>query len=184
VGYYGNRGDEVLTETSSRGAGFFAELCDEWERAADPAREAGWRVVHPRIGVVLAKDGGALGKMAAPFRWGFGAILGSGEQYIPWVSIEDAIEALWRMLHQSGTGVYNVVGPAPVSNAQLSRTLGFVLHRPVWLRVPAFALRTVTGDMANEALLASERVVPQRLLNEGFKFADTDLESVLRRCVA
>jgi uncharacterized protein len=183
VGYYGNRGDEILTEASPPGTGLFAQLCAEWERAADPAREAGWRVVHPRIGLVLAERGGALAKMVTPFRFGLGAILGNGRQYIPWISMEDAIAALWWMLEQQVSGVYNVVGPAPVANADFSRTLGQVLRRPVWLRAPAFALRAMTGDMADQALLASQRVIPERLASVGFHFSDTDLDSVLRRYV-
>jgi hypothetical protein len=183
VGYYGDRGDEILTEASSAGTGFFAELCAQWERSADPAREAGWRVVHPRIGVVLAKEGGALAKMVTPFRFGLGAIVGHGRQYIPWISMEDAITAIWWMIERQVAGAYNLVSPAPVTNAEFSRALGRVLHRPVWLRAPAFALRVLTGEMADQALLASERAAPQRLQSEGFQFSDTDLESVLRRHV-
>lgn len=181
VGYYGNRGDETITETSLVGSGFLSDVCVAWEAAADAARAAGIRVVHPRIGVVLSHAGGALPKMALPVRMGVGGAVGSGQQYIPWISMADLIGSLQWFLEKPVEGVFNVCAPGPVSSQQLNACLGKVLHRPVFLKVPAFAIRGIFGQMGEEVLLGGAKVVPQRLLQAGFVFKDSDLEALLRQ---
>ena len=184
IGIYGNRGDEVLDEESPLGdAGhdFLAAVGREWEAAADPARAAGIRVVHPRFGVVLSPKGGALSRMLLPFRLGLGGRLGGGSQWMSWISIDDAVNALLHLL-QTDTllGPVNVTAPEPLRNRDFTRTLGDVLSRPTAFRVPAAALRLVMGEMADATLLSSARVVPRRLLASGFRFAHADLASALR----
>lgn len=180
VGYYGNRGDEMLTEQSSAGSGFLAEVGQAWEAATEPAKQAGIRVVHLRLGVVLTPRGGALAKMLPAFRAGAGGILGSGQQYWPWISIEDVIGSIYHAIrHESVAGPVNLVAPQQVTNQQFTRTLGQVLHRPTIFPVPAFAARLAFGEMADEALLASQRVVPEVLLNTGYRFRHGDLRTAL-----
>jgi hypothetical protein len=186
TGIYGDRGDEVLDETSSAGAGFLANLCQDWEAAAKPAVNAGIRVVHLRFGVVLGPGHGALAKMLPPFRVGLGAKLGSGRQWMSWVAQEDAVAAiLFAMDHQKLSGPVNVTAPNPVTNAEFTRALGRQLRRPAFLTVPAFAVRLMFGQMAVEALLASARVLPAKLLASGFQFSlpevDQALKSALRQ---
>ncbi len=183
VGIYGNRGDEVLDEESplgDPGQDFLAAVGQEWEAAADPARAAGVRVVHPRFGVVLSRDGGALGKMLLPFRLGLGGRLGGGSQWLSWISIDDTVSAV---LHLVGSdtirGPVNVTAPEPVRNRDFTRTLGRALSRPTPFPVPSAALRLGLGEMADATLLASARVVPRRLLASAFRFAHPDLESAL-----
>jgi uncharacterized protein (TIGR01777 family) len=156
-----------------------------WEAAADPARDKGVRVVHARLGVVFARDGGALDKMLLPFRMGAGGRLGSGKQYMPFVALDDALAAFLRLLDdESLSDVFNVTAKAPATNAELTRALGAVLHRPTVMAVPAFALRIAMGtEMANELLLASQRVVPKRLLDVGFEFAHPTIEDAVRAAV-
>ncbi len=182
VGMYGDRGEETLTEESPPGAGFLPEVCREWEAAAAPADEhPGVRVVKLRLGVVLAPDGGALKKMLPAFRLGGGGRIGSGKQWMSWISRDDAVRIIHRALtDESMRGVYNVVSPEPVRNAEFAGTLGKALRRPALLPVPGFALRLIFGDMADEALLASQRVMPARLTAEGFAFKDEKLEPTLR----
>jgi hypothetical protein len=181
TGWYGDRGDEVLTEASPPGTGFLAEVCRAWEEAAEPARAAGIRVVHPRIGVVLTGEGGALEKMLTPFKLGVGGKMGSGRQWMSWVALHDAVEALRFALRADGlAGPANLTSPAPVTNAEFTRTLGHVLGRPTVLGVPEFALRLALGEMADQALLASQRAVPDRLREAGFVFQYPDLEGALR----
>jgi uncharacterized protein (TIGR01777 family) len=183
IGIYGNRGDEVLTETSRTGdpADFFVALGTEWEAAADPARAAGIRVVHPRFGIVLSPDGGALARMLLPFRLGVGGRLGDGSQWMSWVSIHDAVGALEHMLGETSLeGPVNVTAPEPVTNREFTRILGKVLDRPAVLRVPGAALKAVYGEMAEAAILSSARVEPRLLLDSGYRFQDRDLESALR----
>ncbi len=183
VGIYGNRGDEILTEQSPLGAAddFLVSTGRQWEAAADPARAAGIRVVHPRFGLVLSPDGGALGRMLLPFRLGIGGRLGSGSQWMSWISIDDAVTALTLlMVNDAGAGPVNVTSPEPVRNRDFTSTLGRVLSRPTVLPVPSLGLRLVFGEMADAALLGSTRVVPQRLLELGFEFHHPDLESALR----
>lgn len=179
-GIYGDRKDEILDEQSSPGKGFLADLCQEWEAAALPAVEAGIRVVHLRFGVVLAPGGGALGKMLPLFRLGLGGPLGSGKQWMSWISLEDTVAAtLFAMDTPALAGPLNLAAPEPVTNAQFTRALARAVHRPAILPAPAIALRILLGEMANEALLASERVVPAKLLGAGFRFAHPTVDQAL-----
>ncbi|HZB88748.1 MAG TPA: TIGR01777 family oxidoreductase [Terracidiphilus sp.] len=180
VGIYGDRGDELLEESSAAGAGFLADLCAEWETATRAAEEAGIRVVHARFGVVLDKSDGALAKMLPVFRAGLGGRLGSGRQWMSWVSMHDAVAAvLFAIDTDSVRGAMNLTAPNPVTNAEFTRVLARRLHRPAVLPAPAFALRLAFGQMADEALLASQRAVPLKLLETGFRFAHPTLESAL-----
>ena len=171
VGFYGNRGDAVLDEDSAAGQGYFPELCAAWEEAARPAVGAGIRVVHLRFGMVLGPDGGALARLIPMFRLGLGGRLGNGRQWMSWVSEADAVSAVLFVLENSRlSGVVNAVSPQPVTNAEFTRELGRAVHRPAVIAAPAFALRMAFGEMADEALLASTRTVPKRLLESGFTF--------------
>jgi uncharacterized protein len=180
TGIYGDRGDEVLDESSPPGAGFLADLCREWEEAAAPAREAGIRVVHLRFGVVLAREGGALAKMLPAFRLGLGGRMGTGRQWMSWIALDDAVAAMRFLLRdESLEGPVNLCAPEPVTNAQFTRSLAARLRRIAALRVPAFALRMTLGAMADEALLASARVMPKRLLDAGFRFTQPTIDEAL-----
>lgn len=180
TGYYGHRGDEVLTEASGPGTGFLADLCVEWEAACGPAAAAGVRVVHARLGVVLDPAGGALERMLGPFRMGVGGRLGNGRQWMSWIAGADATSALRLCLSTpSLRGPVNVVAPEPVTNADFTRALGRALHRPTVLAVPAFALRLGLGEMANEALLSSTRAVPRALQAAGFHFDFKTIDEAL-----
>ncbi len=180
VGFYGNRGGEVLDESSAPGEGFLAELCQLWEEAARPAVEAGIRVVHTRFGVLLNRGPGALEKMLPVFRAGAGGKLGSGHQWMSWISIDDAIAAILLALDAPGlVGPVNVVSPNPVRNAEFTRALARQLHRPAALAVPAFALRLAIGQMAEEVLLASARVMPVKLARAGFRFRYPTVDEAL-----
>jgi uncharacterized protein (TIGR01777 family) len=184
VGIYGDRGDEILTEHSAPGDAshdFLARLGQEWEAAADAARQAGIRVVHPRFGLVLSRRGGALGRMLLPFRLGLGGRLGSGSQWMSWISIDDVADALMHLLRNDTLrGPVNVTAPEPTRNRDFTRTLGRVLSRPTPFPVPAPALRLAFGEMADATLLASTRVVPPRLLDSGFRFRYPELDVALR----
>lgn len=181
VGWYGNRGDEILDESSGPGRGFLADVCRAWESAALPAREAGVRVVAMRFGVVLSGRGGALPKMAAPFRFGLGGVLGGGRQYFSWIALDDAVGAIIRALADERlAGPVNAVAPHAVTNRELTRTLGRVLGRPTPFPVPEAVLRWLLGEMAEEMLLSSARVVPRRLQESGFAFRFPELEGALR----
>ncbi len=184
IGIYGNRGDEILDEDSPLGEpddDFLAAVGGEWEGAADPARAAGVRVVHPRFGVVLSPKGGALGRMLLPFRLGLGGRLGRGSQWMSWISIDDAVSALLHLLKDKTlAGPVNVTAPQPLQNRDFTRTLGRVLSRPTPFPVPSSVLRLALGEMAGATLLSSARVVPRRLLASGFSFGQPDLESALR----
>lgn len=180
VGFYGDRGDEVLDETADPGTGFLSDVCEEWEQAAAPARERGIRVVHPRIGVVLTPAGGALAQMLPPFRLGVGGVLGSGRQYMSWIAIDDLLAIMLRALtDESLSGPVNAVSPHPVTNREFTQTLGRVLRRPTVLPMPAFAARALFGEMADALLLSSTRVAPGRLESSGFTFAYPSLEAAL-----
>ncbi len=183
VGYYGDRGDELLEESAPPGRGFLPEVCQRWEAAAAPAAARGIRVVHARLGLVLARDGGALPRFMAPFRWGVGGPLGTGRQYVSWITREDAVAALeWLAVSPEARGPVNVASPAPARNIQFARALGRQLRRPAWLPAPAFALRLGLGaQRADELLFFSQRVVPRRLLELRFAFRDPTLEGALRR---
>jgi uncharacterized protein (TIGR01777 family) len=185
IGIYGNRGDEALTESSPPGSGFLADLCRQWEAAAEPARQAGIRVVHARFGVVLGPGRGALRQMLPPFRFGLGARLGNGRQWMSWVGLADAIGAILSALKRVDlSGPVNVTAPNPVTNAAFTHALGKELHRPAFLAAPAFALRLLLGQMADEALLASARVQPEKLLASGFQFSLPNIEDALKAALA
>lgn len=179
VGYYGSKGDLLIDEDSPAGSGFLAELAREWEAAAAAASDAAARVVLLRFGLVLSREGGALRKMLLPFYFG-GGRLGNGRQYLSWISSIDATRALIHCLHNSTlTGAVNIVSPDPVTNAEFSRTLGAVLKTPAVLHAPAPLLRWLVGELADDVLLASARVVPKRLLNSGFSFKHHSLREAL-----
>jgi uncharacterized protein (TIGR01777 family) len=180
IGYYGERGSTWLDETAPPADDFLGRLSVEWEAAAAPAVQAGIRVVHPRTGIVLSPRGGALAKMLLPFRLGLGGVVGSGEQYFSWIALDDAVGAILHVLeHRELAGGVNVVAPAPVTNAEFTRTLGRVLGRPTPLPVPAIGLRLALGEMA-DAVLASTRVRPGRLLATGYAFRFPELEAALQ----
>jgi uncharacterized protein (TIGR01777 family) len=182
VGFYGPRGDEELDETSASGAGFLAETCRAWEAAADPARAAGVRVVHLRFGVVLSAKGGALAKMLTPFKMGLGGPLGSGVQWMSWISLDDAVGAIRHALATPAlVGPANAVAPNPVTNAEFTKALGRALHRPTIFPMPAFAARLAFGEMADELLLTGQRVLPRRPLATGCEFRDPTLVGALAR---
>lgn len=171
VGFYGDRGEETLTDTSPPGTGFLAEVVEAWEEAARPAGEAGIRVVHPRFGMVLHPDGGALGKMLLPFRLGVGGRLGSGRQWVSWIARDDLVAAILFLLREPIAGPVNCTAPEPVRNADFTRALALELHRPAVLPVPRLALAALFGgEMVDETLLVSARVLPARLIEQGFTF--------------
>lgn len=181
VGWYGDRGDETLDESSTAGTGFLTEVAQAWEAAADPARTAGIRVVHPRIGVVLGAAGGALGKQLPIFRFGLGGPLGAGRHWLPWIALDDLLGLLLHVVHRDIEGPVNAVGPAPVTNAEFTRTLGRVLGRPAIAPVPPPALRLAFGaEMADAVLLSSTRAMPRALEAAGFAFRHPTLEQALR----
>lgn len=182
---YGARGDEVLTERSSLGEGFLAEVCRAWEDATGPAAEAGIRVVTPRIAMVLGEDGGALARMVPLFRAGGGGPLGSGRQWWSWITRDDLVSVIARAIEDPTLrGPINAASPHPVTNREFTATLARVLHRPAVLPAPAFALRLALGELADELLLASIRVRPAVLEESGFVFGDGALEPALRRLLA
>ncbi len=182
VGYYGDRGGELLTEDSGPGTGFLAETCVAWERAAQSAKDAGIRVVHLRTGIVLSKGGGALKTMLPAFKLGIAGRLGSGQQYFPWITLADMVSIVrFAITDETLSGPVNAVSPTGVSNATFTGTLAKVVGPPAFIPVPAAMLKLLPGDMAREAILASARVRPQRLLEKGFKFADAELEPALRK---
>jgi uncharacterized protein len=184
IGYYGNRGDEVLTEESKFGSGFAADLTREWEGATESAAAAGIRTVRIRTGIVLAKDGGALAKMLLPFKMGVGGRLGSGTQWMSWIDLHDMVGAIHHILKTDLlSGPVNLVGPKPVTNAEFTKTLAETLSRPAIFPVPAFAARFAFGQMADELLLASQRVEPTRLISSGYPFRFVDLAASLQSIV-
>lgn len=181
IGYYGDRGDEVLTEESNAGSGFLADVCQEWEAAADPAREAGIRTAHIRTGLVLAKEGGALPSMLTPFKFGVGGVIGSGDQYWSWISIEDIARIFqFAVEDESVSGPVNGTAPQPVTNREFTKTLGKVISRPTVLPLPGFAAKIVLGEMAEALILASSRVLPEQADKHEFKFSHPDLEQALQ----
>ncbi len=181
IGIYGSRGDERLDESASRGEGFLADVAEAWERAADPAAEAGIRVVHPRLGIVLDPRGGGLAQMLPIFKLGGGGRLGSGDHWWSWITLEDAIGGVFHALtHPDVRGPMNLVAPNPVTNAQFTKTLGKVLRRPTVVPVPEFVARVAFGEMADEVLFGSQRVVPQALERSGYRFRLPDLEAAMR----
>jgi hypothetical protein len=181
IGFYGDRGDELLDESSSPGEGFLPDVCRDWEAACEPAREKGIRVVNTRFGVVLSPQGGALAKMLFPFKMCAGGAIGGGKQYWSWVALDDVISAILHALAtESVKGPVNVVSPHPVTNRDFTKTLGRVLGRPTILPMPAFLARLALGEMADDLLLASARVQPKRLQETGYEFRFCELEPALR----
>jgi uncharacterized protein (TIGR01777 family) len=184
IGYYGSRGDEVLGETSAPGTGFLSEVCVEWEHEADAAAALGVRVVKVRIGIVLEPHGGALARMLPPFRAGLGGPLGSGNQWMSWIHLDDLVELIVHAVENPLQGVLNGVAPNAATNAEFTRELGRALHRPAIIPVPDFAIKLLFGEMAEMLLLASQRVVPIAALQSGFRFAYPDLGEALRDLLA
>jgi uncharacterized protein (TIGR01777 family) len=181
VGYYGNRGEEELTEQSTAGNDFLAEVCREWEAATAPLEAAGVRVVHLRFGMILSCEGGALARMFPIFRLGLGGKLGSGKQWLSWVALTDVVRMIqWAIMAPNAQGAYNAVSPHPVRNVEFTKALGRVLQKPTFLPVPAGALRLAFGEMADALLLTSQRAAPKRLLAEGFRFDYSEVEAALR----
>jgi len=180
IGYYGDRGDELVTEESTPGRGFLADVCQEWEAASRPAKDAGIRVVLGRIGLVLGREGGALAKMYTPFKLGLGGRLGSGRQYMSWISIDDVVGAIYAAISTAGlAGPVNLVSPQPVTNSEFTRVLGRALRRPTPFPAPAVLLKLLLGEMAEELFLSSTRVKPTRLEQANYTFKHPDLESCL-----
>jgi uncharacterized protein (TIGR01777 family) len=182
TGIYGDRGTETLDEQSDSGGGFLAGVCREWEKATEPAIEAGVRTVQLRFGPILAREGGMLAKLLTPFKMGMGGRVGPGTQYISWVAIDDVVNAVMLALKdESIRGPLNIVSPNPVTNEVFTKTLGHVLNRPTALAMPAFAVRLAFGEMADEMLLASQRVIPKRLNDAGYEFQQPELEGALKK---
>jgi len=185
TGIYGDRDDETLDEQSESGGGFLAGVCREWEKACEPAIKAAVRVVNLRLGPILAREGGMLSKLLTPFKMGMGGKVGSGKQYISWVALDDVVNAIKLAIsNQTMRGPVNIVSPNPVTNEEFTRTLGHVLNRPTALAMPAFAARLAFGEMADEMLLASQKVLPKKLMSIGFEFKYPQLEAAFRRYVA
>ena len=189
VGYYGSRGDEILTEQSLAGDDFPAKLATRWEEEARKAEAFGTRVVLARFGVILAKEGGALPMMMRPFQFGLGGRIASGKQWVAWIALADVVEALLRCLNSTPitgavkfapiSGPVNVVGPEPLTNAEFTKELARAMHRPAVIPAPAFALRLALGEMADALLMASQRAVPKKLLEAGYQFQHTNLHSAM-----
>lgn len=185
VGYYGDRGEEVVDESSAPGKGFLADVCQQWEAATQPARDAGIRVVNLRLGVVLSPQGGALAQMLTPFKLGLGGVIGSGRQFLSWIAIDDLVSAIQFMLGiESLVGPVNATAPNPVTNREFTKTLGRVLNRPTVFPMPAFAARLAFGEMADEMLLSGVRAAPCVLTEAGFAFEFPELETALQQLIA
>ncbi|CAN5661943.1 TIGR01777 family oxidoreductase [soil metagenome] len=182
IGYYGDRGDEELTESSPAGQGFLPELCTAWEAATGLAEAAGIRVAHIRTGIVLSPDGGALGKQLLPFKLGLGGRAGRGDQWMPWISLDDEVGAIRFLLDNDVSGPVDLTAPNPVTNAEFVKTLGQVLHRPTVLPIPRFTTRLPLGigPLVQDLLFSSARVLPATLTDAGYTFAHTTLEAALR----
>ena len=179
IGLYGERGDEILTESAPRGDGFLADVVAAWESAADPARESGIRVVSLRQGLVLTRSGGALGRLLLPFRLGLGGPVGSGRQWWSWVALDDVVLAYVHILERPLAGALNVTAPEPVRNRDFVKALGRALHRPALAPFPAFAVKGLLGEMGEELLLTSQRVLPAGLTADGFAFGRPSLDTAL-----
>lgn len=185
IGYYGNRGDELLTENSAPGNDFLASVCIEWENATRPAVEKGIRTVNTRFGIILDAEEGALGKMLTPFRMGAGGRVGSGKQWVSWIVIEDVVSGLKSVIGDTAVrGPVNFVTPNPVTNAEFTKVLGHVLSKPTLFPVPEFAVRLAFGEMADALLLASQRVKPNVLEQRGFQYNWPTLEPALKHLLA
>jgi uncharacterized protein len=185
IGYYGDRDDELLTETSVPGKDFLADVCVAWEAAAKPAVEKGIRTVFARFGIILDTDGGALSKMLTPFRMGIGGRVGDGKQWMSWIALEDVIAALKFLIADNSIhGPVNIVAPNPVTNATFTRSLGRILSRPTFFPIPAFGARLAFGEMADALLLSSQKVEPSVLEDKGFLFKWPTLEPALKHILA
>jgi uncharacterized protein (TIGR01777 family) len=181
IGYYGDRGAETLTEQSAAGTGFLPEVCHEWEAATEGARAAGIRTTLLRFGLILSAEGGALAKMLLPFKLGVGGKVGDGKQFYSWITLTDVIDIIhFALANENLSGAINVVAPEPATNAEFTRSLGRALNRPTFFPVPAFGARLAFGEMADALLLASERVVPERLTSAGYEFKYPTLDGALR----
>jgi len=181
TGFYGNRGEENLEEASAPGTGFLPEVCGEWEAAVRPAKEAGIRVVNLRTGIVLTPKGGALGQMLLPFKLGLGGVIGSGKQWMSWISLADEVGAIYHALtHSELEGPVNLTAPHPVTNREFTRVLGKVLGRPTIFPLPGFVVKALFGEMGEALLLEGQKVFPGKLLKAGFSFSHPALELALR----
>ncbi len=179
VGYYGHRGDEIVSEVSPAGSGFLADLCVAWERDAEQA-SSNTRVALVRTGLVMHPEGGALGSMLPPFRFGVGGRLGSGRQYMPWIHRDDWVSlVVWIITNNQARGAFNGTAPQPVTNAEFTRALGRILHRPTMLPAPGFALRVLLGEFA-DSLLTGQRAIPARAQEMGFTFRFGQIDAALR----
>ena len=184
VGYYGFHEDEELAEDSGPGDDFLAKLCRDWESEARKAEAKGARLVITRFGIVLGRNGGALGQMIPLFRYGLGGPVGSGRQWFSWIHMNDLLSALFHLLRLPGaSGPYNLTAPSPVRNAELAKILGKVMHRPAFMPAPAFAVRAALGEFG-DVILKGQKVLPQRLLESGFEFRHPHLEGALREVLA
>ena len=184
IGFYGDRGDEELTETSKAGKNFLAEVSREWESEARRAEDSGVRTVLLRTGIVLSKDGGALGTMLTPFKFGLGGVIGDGKQWMSWISIDDHIEVInFALENENIRGAVNSVSPNPVTNQEFTAVMGEVLYRPTFIPVPEFAVHLAFGEMGEALLLDSIKVIPKRLLDAGFKFKFPDLKKAIENAV-
>ena len=180
VGFYGHRGDEAVDEQSPPGRGFLANLCRDWEGATEPATRAGIRVICLRLGVIMTPEGGALKKMLLPFKLGLGAQLGNGEQYMPWITLRDAVGVIrFALEHRELHGAVNAVAPEPVTNRAFTAALGHALRRPAFMRLPSFAVRAALGEMGEEALLPGANARPRVLERAGYRFEFSRLEDAL-----
>ena len=182
IGFYGDRGDETLTEESDGGDGFLADVSREWEAEAAKASEFGARVVCARIGIILSKDGGALAKMITPFSYGVGGVVGSGEQYMSWIVLEDLVKLLIFVLNNDSVeGAINATAPNPVTNQEFTKTHGSILSRPTFIPVPGFGIKLIFGEMGEKLLLEGARVIPEKLKKAGFEFEFPKLEEALKK---
>ncbi len=181
IGFYGDRKNEKITETSAKGEGFFPEVCSGWEAESQKAGDFGARVVNPRIGVVLAKDGGALEKMLTPFKLGLGGVIGSGKQYLSWIALDDLIKIFHFILeNENFSGAVNAVAPNAATNEEFTKTLGKVISRPTIIPIPEFAIKLLFGEMGETTVLQGANVYPQRLIDADFKFEYPTLEAALK----
>ncbi|MDF7807138.1 TIGR01777 family oxidoreductase [Pontiellaceae bacterium B12219] len=180
IGYYGNRAEEILTEESTAGNDFLSTVCVKWENATEAAQHAGVRTVNLRTGIVLSKQGGALAKMLPPFKLGGGGVMGSGKQYMSWISLDDMVEAILCIIKdKTVSGPVNMTAPHPVTNKEFTKTLGKTLKRPTVMPLPSFAARLIFGEMADALLLSSTRVEPVKLVKAGYQFKHHDLKTAL-----
>lgn len=184
IGFYGDRADDEMTETSSAGDTFLAKVCKEWEAESRRAEDMGIRTVLLRTGIVLSKDGGALATMLTPFKLGVGGVVGSGKQWMSWVSLDDVVAIInFALENESLRGAVNLVSPNPVTNEEFTKTLGSVLYRPTFLPLPEFAVNLVFGEMGDALLLASTRVIPKRLVDAGYEFKYVALKAAIEHAV-